>query len=319
LPTTFAGASGCNILNNILANYNYTLGPAGNRTNVVEGGVFVAPSLRNVAYQYDNDYRLAAEIISGDSSQNGTISYTYDPGGNQTQRNSTVPAIPATGTLTYDANDRSSTDPYDANGNLLNSGTGTNTWDFDNRLIQDGGVNIVYDGDGNRVAETVAGVTTSYLIDTQNPTRLPQVIDELVSGSVTRTYAYGLQHISQNQLTGGAWTPSFYGYDAHGNVRYLTNAASTVTDTYRYDAFGNLIASTGSTPNNYRFSSEQLDPAHSPSSVKSPSNMCPDAAFSQPPVLPMPPFLANKCASHGGIRRPHRKDIAPVYSLGRKY
>jgi len=114
-----------------------------------------AQSLRNVAYQYDNDYRLTAEIISGDPSQNGTISYTYDSGGNQTQRSSTVPAIPATGTLTYDANARSTTEPYDANGNLLNSGTGTNTWDFDNRLIQDGGVNIVYDGDGNRVADVL--------------------------------------------------------------------------------------------------------------------------------------------------------------------
>jgi YD repeat-containing protein len=99
----------------------------------------------------------------------------------------------------------------------------------------------------------VAGVTTKYLVDTQNPTGYAQVIDELANGSVTRTYAYGLQRISQNQLIGGAWTLSFYGYDAHGNVRYLTNAASTVTDTYQYDAFGNLLRSTGSTPNNYRF------------------------------------------------------------------
>jgi RHS repeat-associated protein len=149
--------------------------------------------------------------------------------------------------------------PYDAN--LLNSGTGTNVWDFENRLIQDGSVNIIYEGDGNRVSETVAGVTTKYLVDTQNPAGYAQVIDELVNGSVTRTYAYGLQRISQNQLIGGAWTPSFYGYDAHSNVRYLTNAASTVTDTYQYDAFGNLLRSTGSTPNNYRFSGEPFDPA----------------------------------------------------------
>ena len=30
-------------------------------------------------------------------------------------------------------------------------------------------------------------------------------------------------------------------------------------------------------------------------------------------------FLANKCASHGSIRHPDRKDLAPVYSLGRRY
>jgi hypothetical protein len=69
-------------------------------------------------------------------------------------------------------------------------------WDFDNRLIQDGSVNIVYDGDGKRASETVAGVTTKYLVDTQNPTGYAQLIDELVNGSVTRTYTYGLQRIS---------------------------------------------------------------------------------------------------------------------------
>ena len=44
-------------------------------------------------------------------------------------------------------------------------------------------------------------------------------------------------------------------------MRFLTNLNSSVTDSYKYDAFGNLIASTGSTPNNYLFASEQFDPA----------------------------------------------------------
>jgi hypothetical protein len=136
---------------------------------------------------------------------------------------------------------------------------------------------VVYDGDSNRVAETVGGVTTQYLIDDRNPRRmypsslltlyhsvdsepgylvwrsmeswwrrrfntkprrlrtayglssycssnavktgLTQVMDEVANGAVTKTYAYGLQRISENQLIGGAWTPSFYGYDGHGNVR----------------------------------------------------------------------------------------------------
>ena len=97
---------------------------------------------------------------------------------------------------------------------------------------------MVYDGDGNRVKETVGGVATNYLVDTLNPTGLPQVLDETVNGAVTRTYAYGLQRVSENQLISGTWKPSFYGYDGHGNVRFLTNSAGTVTDTYQYDAFG---------------------------------------------------------------------------------
>ena len=45
------------------------------------------------------------------------------------------------------------------------------------------------------------------------------------------------------------------------SVRQLTNSTGAVTDTYDYDAFGNLINSTGSTPNNYLFAGEQFDPA----------------------------------------------------------
>jgi hypothetical protein len=71
---------------------------------------------------------------------------------------------------------------------------------------------MVYDGDGNRVAKTVGGVTTQYLVDELNPTGLPQVMDEVVkSGAAQRTYLYGLRRISQTQVA--SQTISFYGYD----------------------------------------------------------------------------------------------------------
>ena len=44
-----------------------------------------------------------------------------------------------------------------------------------------------------------------------------------------------------------------------GNVRQLTNSAGPITDTYEYDAFGNKVASTGTTPNNYLYRGEQWD------------------------------------------------------------
>lgn len=84
-------------------------------------------------------------------------------------------------------------------------------------------------------------------------------MDELVSGAVTRTYTYGLQRISENQLISGVWKPSFYGYDGHGNVRFLANTTGTLTDTYQFDAFGMMIASTGTTPNTYLYSGERFD------------------------------------------------------------
>jgi RHS repeat-associated protein len=121
-------------------------------------------------------------------------------------------------------------------------------------------VTLVYDGDGNRVAETSAGVTTKYLVDDLNPTGYAQVVDEVIGSSVQREYTYGLQRISQNQLISGTWTPSIFGYDGGGSVRQLENLAGTVTDTYSYDAFGNLLNSIGSTPNHYLYRGEEYDP-----------------------------------------------------------
>jgi RHS repeat-associated protein len=53
---------------------------------------------------------------------------------------------------------------------------------------------------------------------------------------------------------------SFYGMDGHGSVRFLTDNTGRITDAYDYDAFGSLIASAGSTQNNYLFAGEQFDP-----------------------------------------------------------
>ena len=63
---------------------------------------------------------------------------------------------------------------------------------------------MVYDGDGNRVSETVGSTTTKYLVDDKNPTGYSQVMDEIENGSVTRTYTYGRQLISENQLVGSS-------------------------------------------------------------------------------------------------------------------
>ena len=238
-----------------VSNYAYTLGAAGNRTSVAE------LSGRTVAYGYDSLYRLTSETVSSDPhSNNGTGTYTYDAVGNRKTLNTTIP--PAGGnTYTYDPDDRLASDQYDADGNTINSLGTANTYDFENHLITHGGVAIVYDGDGNRVSEMVGGVTTNYLVDTVNPTGYAQVVDELQSGAVTRTYSYGLERISETQPINSTWTASFYGYDGHGSVRQLTNSAGAVTDSYDYDAFGNLINQTGSTPNNYLFAGEQYDPA----------------------------------------------------------
>jgi len=209
-------------------------------------------------------------IASDPSGMNGTVSYTYDPVGNRTQKVSTLPGYPG-GLSNYNANDRLSTDTYDNDGNTTVSNGVGYAYDFENHLVQAGaGISLVYDGDGNRVSKTVAGVTTQYLVDTQNPTGYPQVVYESFSGSTapnreqSHTFSYGLELVNEarSYVVNGQSANSviYFDYDGHGNVRALTDNSGTVTDTYDYDAFGNLIHQTGTTPNNYLFAGEQFDP-----------------------------------------------------------
>jgi hypothetical protein len=104
----------------------------------------------------------------------------YDPVGNRTQKTSTLPGMPG-GLSNYNANDQLSADTYDADGNTTASNGKGYVYDFENHLIQHGGVSIAYDGDGNRATKTVNGITTTYLVVTQNPTGYVQVLLESFS------------------------------------------------------------------------------------------------------------------------------------------
>ena len=248
-------------LNNAKLIYDYTLDAAGNRRQVIEH--LPNEAGRTVNWSYDNIYRLTDEVISLDPhSKNGNAHYDLDPVGNRTQETATLPGL-LPGSFTYDFDDRLNTETYDANGNTLTSGGRTFTYDFANRLksMTAGSVSVTiqYDADSNRVAKTVNGVTTRYLVDDLNPTGYAQVVEEVTAGAVTRQYTYGLQRINETQQIANAWIPTFYGYDGGGTVRLLTDSTGTVTDTYDYDAWGNEVNTTGSTPNNYLYRGEQYD------------------------------------------------------------
>jgi hypothetical protein len=79
-----------------------------------------------------------------------------------------------------------------------------------------------------------------------------------VNGSVTRTYADGLQRISEDQLLNGSWVPGFHGYDGHGNVRFR--------ESFRHGdghvhvrCLRRANPSTGTTSNPYLYSGERFD------------------------------------------------------------
>jgi RHS repeat-associated protein len=127
-----------------------------------------------------------------------------------------------------------------------------------------------YDSDGNIVRRQIDGSFNTKVIevvDNCNPSGYSQVLEEFIQPNngqfgLNRVYNYGLGLISQQQFDTNSLLPttlSYYGYDGHGNVRFLLDINGSITDTYTYDAFGNLIGSTGSTPNDYLYCGLQYD------------------------------------------------------------
>jgi len=270
----------------VLSTCAYLLGPAGNRIRVSESGA--ATSGRIVTYGFDDVYRLVSEQIDepgalGDE----TITYAYDAVGNRLGKTDAV----GTTTYTYDANDRlliesgpagTVTSTYDADGNLVarddGSGVATFAYDAESRLVAaDTGTVAVafgYDADGMCTSRTVGGTTTSFLLDktpeiafrpavcdgvlcTRGETAsLARVVVEATGANVT-TYTYGHQMIRQASAGAGSHFPL---RDGQLSTRQLTTAAGAVSDAYTFDAFGVLRASSGSTPNPYLYTGEELDP-----------------------------------------------------------
>jgi RHS repeat-associated protein len=245
------------------AAFAYQLGAAGNRTRLDET---VNASNRVYQWSYDSLYRLKNEIITGAGST-GAIAYAHDPVGNRTNRASTLAAL-TNQVFGYNTNDWLTIDTFDSAGNTRTNAGNVFLYDWANRLtnavIGTTNVSIVYNADGQRVKKTVVFSTTTnitlYLVDSRNPSGYAQVMEELSvsSGStnVVRAYTHGLDLISQ-RVPGSS--TNFFGVDGLGSTRMLLNLAGGVSDTYTYDAFGTVIASTGTTTNHYLYAGEQRD------------------------------------------------------------
>jgi len=255
-----------------IAKFDYSLDKVGYRQVVEERNG------RKVQYEYDDLYRLKKEVITDAVAGNRTIEFEYDAVGNRTKQKDSVAGETS---YFYDDNDRLLGEElrqngtlqrtiyyeYDDNGNTTKervvpvSGAFQETtfiWDGDNRLVgvqkPNGDViSYTYDADGIRVSSTVNGVTTQYLVDKNRD--YAQVLEERANDVLNASYVYGLDLISQSRGN----DDSFYLVDGLGSTRGLTDVNEVVTDSYSYDAFWNLIASTGNIENDYLFAGEQYD------------------------------------------------------------
>lgn len=122
---------------------------------------------------------------------------------------------------------------------VVNPGVGTTTFRYDlfGRRIQKSGTlgttNYLYDGmDIVEEMDNAEGTLARYA---QEP-RADQPLSELRSGSA-----------------------SYYDADGLGTITSLTNFSGTTAATYAYDAFGNLLASSGILANPIRYTGREFD------------------------------------------------------------
>ena len=113
-----------------------------------------------------------------------------------------------------------------------------------------------YDAEGNRISRTTKGGTVYYVNDACAD--LTQVIAETdANGTLKKEYTRGLSVIS---ATNGAAETSYFVNDGQGNIRAIVSGG-VVADTYRYDAYGNLIEKTGDSDNDLLYNGEQYSEA----------------------------------------------------------
>jgi RHS repeat-associated protein len=152
---------------------------------------------------------------------------------------------------------------YDGNGNLLSKlnsgGTTSYVWDPENRLTSitlpgsGGTVSFQYDPFGRRIYKSSPLGTTIFVYDGYS------VIEEVnADGSLIACYTQSLGIDEPVAMLRGN-TMSYYQADGLGSVTSLSDSKGNLVSTYEYDSFGNLLASTGSIPNPFRFTGREFD------------------------------------------------------------
>ncbi|WP_207654793.1 glycohydrolase toxin TNT-related protein [Acetivibrio saccincola] len=252
----------------IMDTYTYKYDTAGNQTEKVE--VINGVNKGKTTYTYDKLNRLKTV-----TEPNGRVTeYTYDASGNR--ETETIRYNGETIVNTYENNEQNrllrvvtrvngsvtetTVYTYDNNGNQLAATTNginvqSNTYDEKNQLIKTvaGGKTVIntYNGEGLRVAKSVNGSLTRYLYEYDKV-----ILEVNGSGNQIARNLYGI-NLLMRTVDGESY---YYMYNGHADVTALVNAATgEVAATYYYDAFGNILESTGDVNNNITYAGYQYD------------------------------------------------------------
>ncbi|MBI3812686.1 MAG: RHS repeat-associated core domain-containing protein [Nitrospirae bacterium] len=140
---------------------------------------------------------------------------------------------------------------YDANGNMMNDGTKTYTWDVRNRLASMTGASFVYDALGRRTSKTI-GSSTNFLYDGRNP------VQELSGTTPTANLLTGLGIDQFFNRTDSSGTKTLL-TDPLGSTVALTDTAGTVQTEYTYEPFGKTTTTGTANSNSFQYTGREND------------------------------------------------------------
>jgi len=151
----------------------------------------------------------------------------------------------------------------DYNGNTLTKVVGSDTtsyaWDYENRMTSvtlpgsGGTVSFKYDPFGRRIYKSSSSGTSVYAYDSDN------LVEETNSSGAAIARYSQTQNIDEPLAMLRSGATSYYHADGLGSVTSLSSAAGSIANTYTYDSFGKLTASTGSLVNPFRYTARESD------------------------------------------------------------
>lgn len=245
--------------------YTYTYDASGNITAISNGG-------KTTTYVYDSLDQLTRE---NNQAAGKTWVYTYDNGGNILTKKeysyTTGTLGTALDTITYGYGDSSWKDlltSYDGQaltsdtlGNLTNDGTWSYTWQHGRQLAQmskpNGGgtenISFTYDAKGHRIAKerettgSVDGNSYRYAF-TAEYTYLDDMLTDMKWTEIDESdssfhFTYDAVGPMSMTFCGAEY---FYLKNAQGDVTGLVDSSGTQVVAYTYDAWGNILSTTGS-------------------------------------------------------------------------
>jgi RHS repeat-associated protein len=231
--------------------------------NKIQKSIEMPPSSAIVEnYSYDAEYRLVQVM------KDNTLfrAYIYDPVGNRLSKRTASNLVD----YGYDACDEMNyagevSFRYDLKGRLIavydpaDDTERTYVWDYADRLrytnYPDSTTSEMrYDSEGLRTyRKDKDGNITNYY---WSPHLMKNVLNETDgTGAAKASYIIG-QNLIAIKVSG---VKKYYIKDALESVIALTDESGNVTDTYEYNDFGELISSTGSSYNPYRYTGQQYD------------------------------------------------------------